>query len=134
MTKAEKPGDMKVTVPDIPNIAIIGYYLLFIIDRENVPSKGQFIRICKKSNCFIATAVYGYDSEEVGILRQWRDELQTSISGRLFIRTYETISPDISRVLKRKTWLKTFFRIALNRVVDLIKYSRDSKTTKKTNL
>jgi hypothetical protein len=47
LTKAEKPGTLAVTIPTNENIAIQGYYLLFILDGFNVPSLGRFIRIYK---------------------------------------------------------------------------------------
>jgi hypothetical protein len=120
MTKAEAPGEMTVSVPDIPNTAIVGYYLLFILDRHNVPSHGKFIRICKKSSCFIATAVYGFDSEEVSELRLWRDQLRKTAFGRLFIRAYGISSPPIAALLKRHTWMQAPVRAVLDRIVSAL--------------
>lgn len=124
MTKDEKPGAMRVSVPDIPNIAIVGYYLLFILDRENVPSHGKFIQICKKSSCFIATVIYGFDSEEVRTLRHWRDQVRQSRTGRLFVISYEKLSPHCAALLERYTWLQAPVRRILNQFVDWVSRSR----------
>jgi len=117
MAKAEKPGELNVTLPNIPNIAIVGYYLLYILDRQNVPSEGKFIRVCKKSSCFIATAVYGPESAEVRSLRQWRDGLTLTAAGRMFVRTYSKLSPPIARTLRRHAWMRKPVRVMLDRIV-----------------
>ncbi|MGI8692316.1 MAG: galactose oxidase early set domain-containing protein, partial [Geodermatophilaceae bacterium] len=40
-------GDLLVArVPDNPAVAIVGYYLLFVIDGSGRPSPGRFIQIC----------------------------------------------------------------------------------------
>lgn len=40
-------GDILVArVPDNPAVAIVGYYLLFVIDGSGRPSEGRFIQIC----------------------------------------------------------------------------------------
>lgn len=36
-------------VPSEPNVAIVGYYLAFVIDTGGRPSTGRFVRICKGS-------------------------------------------------------------------------------------
>jgi Domain of unknown function (DUF1929) len=38
-------GRLAVTAPPNGTVAVPGYYLLFVIDREGVPSEGKFIRI-----------------------------------------------------------------------------------------
>lgn len=121
MNKNEKPGEMTVTMPDIKNIAIVGYYLLFILDRENVPSFGQFIQVGPKSNCFIATAVYGAESGEVTVLREWRDGLMDSVSGQLFVKIYLLLSPPIASFLKQRPQWQRLVRRVLNSIVSIIK-------------
>ncbi|MPZ34713.1 MAG: DUF1326 domain-containing protein [Rhodospirillales bacterium] len=47
-----KPGKgdtILARIPAEPNVAIIGYYLLFVIDSTGRPSTGRFIQICKGS-------------------------------------------------------------------------------------
>lgn len=96
----DKPDTLLVTMTDNPNIAIIGYYLLFILDGKNVPSEGKFIQVTLKSKCYIAGAVYGAHSAETDILRHWRDTgLLHSTGGRLFVRIYYALSPTLAKIL-----------------------------------
>jgi hypothetical protein len=54
----------------------------------------------KSSSCFIATAACGIDSEEVIILRHFRDTvLLDSALGRLFVKTYYCVSPPIASLI-----------------------------------
>ena len=43
-----KGGFLEVRLPTDSRVAIPGYYLLFIIDEDGVPSKGEFLRVCKR--------------------------------------------------------------------------------------
>ncbi|OHB67479.1 MAG: hypothetical protein A2Y76_09950 [Planctomycetes bacterium RBG_13_60_9] len=53
------------------------------------------------SGCFIATAVCGPDAPEVGVLRNYRDQiLMRSPLGRTFVRFYYRISPPIAARLE----------------------------------
>lgn len=119
-TRTNVANQLEVTMLDIPNIAIVGYYLLFILDRKNVPSKGKFIQVCQKSKCFIATAIYGPNSQELHVLRKWRDHLLESVLGRLFVRCYQVLSPSIARLLKKYSRLRAPVRIVLDSIVALI--------------
>jgi hypothetical protein len=69
----------------------------------------------KSSGCFIATACYGsYDAPEVMDLRQFRDNvLLMSVTGRLFVRLYYTVSPPIARLIARSNARKTWVRLLL---------------------
>lgn len=64
--------------------------------------------------CFIATACYGLESEEVKIFRKWRDNtlMKTSL-GRGFVKTYYTISPPIANFISNKPLLKNIVRAGL---------------------
>jgi hypothetical protein len=45
-----EPGDaLLARVPNEPNVAIVGYYLLFVIDSTGRPSTGRFVQICPAS-------------------------------------------------------------------------------------
>lgn len=112
-----KPGELAVDVPDEKNILVIGYYLLFILDRQNVPSLGRFIQIRPKSTCFIATAIYGADARETDVLRRVRDRLERSWHGRLLVRSYESTSPSLARLLRGRPWLQRPVRALLDRLV-----------------
>lgn len=60
--------------------------------------------------CYIATCVYGsYDCPSVWTLRRFRDNtLAKSMFGRLFIRVYYAISPQIVKWFGKTHWFKTF--------------------------
>jgi hypothetical protein len=68
--------------------------------------------------CFIATAVYGPESREVSILRQFRDHhLLTNGPGRVFVRLYYSYSPAIVRAMDGNPSLQVFGRCMLWPVV-----------------
>lgn len=68
--------------------------------------------------CFIATAVFGPQSTEVRVLRQFRDEILAQIFlGRLFIRAYYFLSPPLARAAAKHAGLALPFRIALGWLV-----------------
>ncbi len=57
--------------------------------------------------CFIATALYGPESREVFILRQFRDtHLLTNRAGSAFVTLYYKYSPPIARVMGRSLPLR----------------------------
>jgi hypothetical protein len=72
------------------------------IDNQKDGSKNKNVPT-KKEGCYIATAVYGsYESPEVLKLRKFRDNvLKKHMLGRLFIKTYYTISPTLANKLKK---------------------------------
>ena len=79
--------------------------------------------VAKKSDCFIATAVYGSQiAPEVIVFRRFRDEvLLPSKFGAAFVRAYYFASPAIATVLSRHALLKEitkriFLQPALRRI------------------
>lgn len=65
--------------------------------------------------CFIATACYGISSQEVLILKKWRDEkLLKTFSGRIFVKSYYKISPPIAKFLSNNPPFKKIVRVGLN--------------------
>lgn len=64
------------------------------------------------SPCFIATACYGnYDSPEVMVLRQFRDEiLLTNPIGTIFTRLYYAVSPPVADFIASHEFLKKIVR------------------------
>ncbi len=65
----------------------------------------------KKSGCFIATAACGLDSEEVMILRYFRDTvLLSSAVGHLFVKAYYWISPPIASLIENSPKAKSVIR------------------------
>lgn len=73
----------------------------------------------KKSGCYVATAVYGsYDCPEVWTLRRYRDyTLAETWYGRVFIKTYYTISPTLVKWFGHSKWFKKMWKGKLDRIV-----------------
>jgi hypothetical protein len=45
--RREKGDVILASVPPEPNVVIVGYYLLFVIDSTGRPSTGRFVQICQ---------------------------------------------------------------------------------------
>lgn len=72
----------------------------------------------ERGRCFIATAAFEYHSPEVEALTQFRDQvLAKSILGRAFISAYYFTSPPVARFLDKQSFLKTFIRALLRKIV-----------------
>ena len=56
--KSGKGDVILARMPTEPNVAIVGYYLLFVIDSTGRPSTGRFIQICQGQRA-AAAAVAG---------------------------------------------------------------------------
>ena len=68
--------------------------------------------------CFIATASYGQDSGEVGLLCKFRDEcLLTNPLGTAFVKAYYKLSPPIADFIRDSEPLKAVVRVALKPLV-----------------
>ena len=78
------------------------------------------------SFCFIATASYGHDSGEVGLLCDFRDSvLMQSAPGRAFVKAYYTVSPPIAKVIAGSEPLKAAVRLALKPLVIVATFALD---------
>lgn len=76
------------------------------------------------SMCFIATASYGLDSGEVGMLCEFRDKcLLTNPVGSAFVDAYYTISPPIAEFISEHEMLKSAVRVALKPLIVVAEYS-----------
>lgn len=77
-----------------------------------------------RGDCFIATAVFGSHLDpKVQVLRDLRDDyLLRNAVGRLFIKFYYKISPQIAYIIREHEVLKTATRWALTPVVYALKY------------
>lgn len=65
-------------------------------------------------SCFVATVVFGERSEEVSILRQWRDErLSQSIVGRALVKTYYGLGPFCAAVVQGNAVVRRLVRAVL---------------------
>ncbi|SDZ24012.1 hypothetical protein SAMN05660462_02335 [Proteiniborus ethanoligenes] len=72
--------------------------------------------------CYIATKVYGsYDAPEVLTLRCFRDEVLSNHGvGRMFIKLYYLLSPQISKRLNKDSKISTLIRMILNKLINII--------------
>jgi hypothetical protein len=84
------------------------------------------------SNCFIATAAYGSPmAPEIDTLRAFRDEvLRLFLVGRLFIRTYETVSPPFAHWLARHDGLRAMVRSFLAPVIWIVQALHPNRCAK----
>lgn len=73
----------------------------------------------QSGGCYVATAVYGsYDCPEVWTLRRFRDNTLAAIwYGRVFIRTYYTISPVLVKWFGNADWFKNMWKPALDKMI-----------------
>lgn len=72
--------------------------------------------------CFIASQVYGPDSWQTNVLRQWRDEkLLSTVVGRALVIFYYQASPPIAGLISRSPLLEKLSRLVLDKVVSSVK-------------
>jgi predicted amidophosphoribosyltransferase len=70
-----------------------------------------------KRGCFIATACYGIESDEVKVFRAWRDNtLLKSNFGKHFVDFYYNVSPPIARFIQDKPFMKKIVRAGLSSI------------------
>ncbi len=78
--------------------------------------------------CFIATASYGRDSGEVGLLCKFRDEcLLTNPLGTAFVKAYYKLSPPIAEFIADSEPLKAAVRVGLKPLVAVATNALDSE-------
>ncbi len=76
------------------------------------------------SFCFIATASYGVNSGEVGLLCDFRDNiLLKNDLGKAFVKAYYTVSPSVAKVIENSEPLKATVRTALKPCVVVAEYA-----------
>ncbi len=97
--------------------------------KEKSQQEQSYKRNSKKSGggCFIATAVMGTSlADEVVMLSNFRDEVLFNYSiGRLFIKTYYTISPSIAKIIYKSRFFKYMTRLLIiNPSIWLIMFSK----------
>ena len=82
-------------------------------------------RKTEQEGCYIATAIYGsYDCPEVWTLRRFRDKtLSSYILGKLFIKTYYTVSPVLVRRFGSKKMFVKIVKPILDRIVVKLRYN-----------
>lgn len=83
------------------------------------------------SLCFIATASYGKDSGEVGLLCKFRDEcLLTNPLGTAFVNAYYKLSPPVADFIRESEPLKAAVRVALKPLVAIATNALDEDAAK----
>ncbi len=76
----------------------------------------------RENGCFIATACYGTNSNEVEIFRRWRDnKLSKNKFGNKFINLYYKTSPPIAKFISNKPNLKRMIQIGLYPIKEMVK-------------
>ena len=83
-----------------------------------------------KGGCYIATCVYGsYECPNVWVLRRFRDNiLDTNLLGKIFIRTYYTLSPLLVNLFGESKVFKSIFKMPLDILVGKLKNKGVSDT------
>ena len=105
------------------NGAVLRVYVDSIISTDNTDANAQV-----PSFCFIATASYGLDSGEVGLLCKFRDEcLLTNPLGTAFVNAYYKLSPPIADFIRESEPLKAAVRVALKPLVAIATNAVDSE-------
>jgi hypothetical protein len=72
---------------------------------------------------FVATAAYDTPfAGEIDVLRNWRDDfLAVSYPGRLFIKTYYSLSPPVAANIRESDGKRKVVRTALGPIVKILK-------------
>ena len=75
------------------------------------------------SGCFIATAAYDTPfAGEIDVLRNWRDDfLAVSYPGRLFIKTYYSLSPPVAANIRESQDMRKVVRTVMAPIVKVLK-------------
>lgn len=83
------------------------------------------------SLCFIATASYGHDSGEVGLLCKFRDEcLLTNPLGTAFVNAYYKLSPPVADFIRESEPLKAAVRVGLKPLIAIATNALDEDAAK----
>ena len=108
-------------------------YIYQTIDMNDNRSVNRKESTPKTGGCYIATCVYdSYDCPEVWTLRRFRDYcLDYSWYGRLFIKCYYIISPQLVKIWGEKNWFKEIGRKALGKLIVYLNKQGYSNTSYK---
>lgn len=85
------------------------------------------VGLFEENSCFIATAAYGSPLEKhVQILRSFRDRvLLKSNAGRMFVKTYYTLSPTLAKWIAESQERRSITRTLLTPVVAVVAFMMD---------
>ena len=127
----KQEGDKQVEVPIPPAYAtdegvVLRVYCDSIVGADATNSEPTLPTLC-----FIATASYGHDSGEVGLLCKFRDEcLLTNPLGTAFVDAYYKLSPPIAEFISDSEPLKAAVRVALKPLVGIATNALDEEAAK----
>lgn len=129
-TKGEHPcKDCDCICPNKEGI-VLRVYCDSILSGDNTNTEVAIPKLC-----FIATASYGYDSGEVGLLCEFRDKcLLTNPIGEAFVKTYYKLSPPVADIIAENEHLAAAVRVALKPLVATASYALDSELFKTQGL
>lgn len=112
-------GANKATVKTVPSVDDNGVVLRVYSD-SILSGDSSNSNLSTPTMCFIATASYGHDSGEVGLLCKFRDEcLLTNPLGTAFVNAYYKLSPPIAEFIAESEPLKAAVRAALKPLVGI---------------
>ena len=124
----KQEGDKQVEVPVPPAYAtdegvVLRVYCDSIVGADVTNGEPTLPTLC-----FIATASYGHDSGEVGLLCKFRDEcLLTNPLGTAFVDAYYKLSPPIAEFISDSEPLKAAVRVALKPLVAIATNALDEE-------
>ncbi len=100
----------------------------FGVDPKKHPSKDSSTK--SNGGCYVATCVYGsYDCPQVWTLRRFRDNILASTwYGRIFIRIYYVVSPNMVKWFGHTVWFKKMWRGKLDQFVSKLQSEGISAT------
>ena len=83
----------------------------------------QYLTIYKpRSNCYIATHIYGSEANQTDFLRAFRDDrLVESVAGRLFINVYYICSPWLVSKMGRYRWFNQLAKKMIDMLISHLK-------------
>lgn len=77
-------------------------------------SSGRALWVQRFGPCFLASAVFGEEAEELSAFRAFRDDtLRRTRAGRAFIRAYYAHGPELARRVRARPWAHHLTRRAL---------------------
>ncbi len=124
----KQEGDKQVEVPVEPAVAadegvVLRVYCDSIVGADVTNGEPTLPTLC-----FIATASYGHDSGEVGLLCKFRDEcLLTNPLGTAFVKAYYKLSPPVAEFISDSEPLKAAVRLALKPLVAIATNALDEE-------
>lgn len=94
------------------------------------------IRVTSKA-CYIATHCYGEDNYRLTILRDFRDDIEKTVTGKLLVETYYTFSPKFIAIISKfpqidRRFQAFVFKPFIELIIRLITKQRHNEQNKNT--